>query len=127
MSCFFYLVNGSTDAAGIAAAEDIAALCNGTLVSVTKQVFEDNTDTYGDATLNGGSDRTRILFRNSVKETDNITIPLIKHSINKREVEGLFENGTHAFVRKDGGVLGQVVHMESSQIVDGPPEANFPA
>jgi len=126
MSTFFFLATGATDADGLEAARAIEALQNATLVSVTRQTFEDTTESFADAKANGGSDRSRVLFRNSTRDTDNITLPLLRHDLGKAEIEGVFESGGIAFVNRRGDSLGQVVNHSDNQVVDGVAEDAYP-
>jgi len=119
-SVFFWMDDDTTDEDATTAAQSIATLCNGMLTSVTKQIYVDalaDVGPYPAATANGGSDRARLLFRNSSRHTEQITIPFLKHTIEKAEIEAVFEVAT--FLNRDGEALGQLVNIQQSQVVDG--------
>lgn len=118
---FFWAVDD--DAAEIIAAR-IASLSNGTLVGLSKQIMDDPTNgngPYGDATANGGSDRANILTRDNLGHTQQFNLPFLKHSIEKTEIESIFEATDSVILNRDEVAAGQVVNIQMSQIVDGVP------
>ena len=118
-SIFFYLADDATDEEAETAAGLLAGLCNGELVSLTKQIFEgDTVGPWPSAADNGGSDRARILCRNSDGETESITLPLLKHTTEKQEIETVLETLANGFQNRQGNPLGQVVNIQQSQVVD---------
>ncbi len=118
-SVFFYLDDASTDAAAVLAAQAIAPLMNGELVGVTSQIYAgDVVGPWPSLTDNGGSDRAQCLFRSTTRRTENMTLPFLKHTVEKAEIEAVFEAGGFDFLNSAGEPIGQLVNIRQTQIIE---------
>lgn len=123
-SIFFYLEDGTSDEDAITAATALAGLTNGLLTSVNKQILPEVAGPYPPATANGGSDLVRVLARNASGMTENITIPFVKHNVTRQAIEAVLEDAGIGFRNRYDtalvpNLLGQVVNLRATQIVDG--------
>jgi hypothetical protein len=119
---FFYLAATVADADALVKAQALAALNNGMLTSVSKSIFEDADATTGpwpDATANGGSERTRLLFRNDLRQTSQMTLPFRKQNVSKVALEAVLEDAVTPLYNEFGELLGELVSDRGGQVADG--------
>lgn len=117
-SCFFYMDSATADADAETAANVIAGLNNGKLVSVTKQIFSDPAAPFPSATLNGGSSRARLLFRSATGRVFNMTLPYAKQNKSQEDVETALEPVLAGLLNDTGEAIGDLVNVQSTQIVE---------
>lgn len=118
-ACFFYLDDATSDADVLTVAQAIATLCNGDLVSLTSQIYSNNpAGPWSSLTANGGSSRGRLLFRSSTRRAESLTVPYLRQNVTDDAIEAVFESGTFLFLNSAGEVLGDLVNIQKSQIIE---------
>lgn len=114
---FFYLDDTALDADIITAAQALAGLQNGDLVSVSKQLSSSDDGNYASATANGGSSRARITAKDASANLDQITLPFLKQSVSHSDIEAVVEGAT-GFKNRQGNAIGTVVAVRESQVAE---------
>lgn len=120
LSVFFFLDDDATDAMALTAAQTIAGLMNGELVSITRQVYASANlnGPYASAQANGGSSAARVTFRDTAGNVDNLNLPLLRDGVSKQAIEAALEAANPPLLNRLGNPLGQVVAIRANQVVD---------
>jgi len=124
---YFYVPAVTSEAVAITTANKIAALNNGTVTGISKQVYHNaSADAVGfagaSARANNGSSFNRLTLKNDVGQTDQLQLPLQKHVLEDEEIETALEaagEGEADLYNRFGELLGQVVAQKKSQVIDG--------